>query len=202
MRRPSTIGPGATNGGRAPLFARRRGLPGDRRGASAIEFAIVGPLLISMSCFSIEVGLDMFTQQALDYATMSAARQVQIGASQGTSATADAFKTNVLCPQLPGFLTCDRVLVQINRVDDYYDTNAYKPPAKPDGSVDQSAMPYCNPGPATLMMVRAVYMAPVFTAYAFQPTTNFEGVAALPLTSTAALMTERFPPAASAGAAC
>jgi Flp pilus assembly protein TadG len=51
----------------------------DRRGATAVEFAFIGPLFILLVMCVIEFGIELMTQLELDNAVAAAARQVELG---------------------------------------------------------------------------------------------------------------------------
>jgi Flp pilus assembly protein TadG len=62
---------------RALRLLRRWGA--DRGGATAVEFAIIGPIFLLLVTACIEFGIQLMTQLALDNATQAAARQLEIG---------------------------------------------------------------------------------------------------------------------------
>jgi Flp pilus assembly protein TadG len=57
----------------------------DRGGATAVEFAFIGPLFLLLVLASIEFGIQLMTQMDLDNATEAAARQVALGAATSNS---------------------------------------------------------------------------------------------------------------------
>ena len=78
-----------------------------RAGTTAIEFAIVGPVLFLTLGVIIETGLFLFFQFNLQYATDLAARQIRIGTVGPLTSTStpdqmniDDFK-NLVCQKLP-----------------------------------------------------------------------------------------------------
>lgn len=72
-----------------------------RRGTTALEFALVAPLLLTLVFIIIENGLMLFAQAVLDNATVMATRQIQIG----TITTSDTFRSAV-CSNMSTFLDC------------------------------------------------------------------------------------------------
>ena len=86
------------------------------RGATAVEFALVSPLLFLTIFFIISVGYMLFMGQALDYATQKSARQIMTGQVQGQSLTQTQFRTQVVCPLLPSMFNCDNVIVNVQAV--------------------------------------------------------------------------------------
>ena len=56
-------------------------------GATALEFAILAPVFFLVTFFSIDLGLELATQLALDNAVAYAARQIEIGTIGSSSAS-------------------------------------------------------------------------------------------------------------------
>ncbi|MBV9785953.1 MAG: pilus assembly protein [Acidisphaera sp.] len=154
--------------------------------------ALVGPVFILMIVFLFETFLYFFVQQALDTATASAARQIQIGNAQGQAPSSAAFLSSVLCPNLSGLLSCGNVQLTVSTVANFYDTAGYTVPTK-NGQLDTTQFPYCNAAPGQLVLVHAVYLAPVWFASFFSTAISYGGSAVLPIVSTAAFITESFP---------
>lgn len=78
------------------VFPIIRRLRGDRRAATALEFALIGSAFFIMVMGLFTIALDMFMQMTLDDATRAAARQVQVWGSTGTASTNVQF-VNTLC---------------------------------------------------------------------------------------------------------
>nr|WP_321985773.1 TadE/TadG family type IV pilus assembly protein [uncultured Lichenicoccus sp.] len=83
------------------LFRR---LLGCRRGATALEFAIVGPVMLTLIFAIVEDGLMLFAQSVLDNATRDASRQIMIG----NITTASGFQTQ-LCSDVTSFFDCTKL---------------------------------------------------------------------------------------------
>lgn len=77
----------------------------DRAGASALEFALVGPIALTMILATIQISLIFQTQLTLDFALASGARQVQIG----TIVSADQYRSFV-CSRVSGMPDCQTAL--------------------------------------------------------------------------------------------
>ncbi len=85
----------------------------DKRGAAAVEFAMVSLLMILILLFVFFVGLIVYLGQALDFATNKAARQVMIGYVQTNGISQGDFRTKILCPYLPAAVSCNDVIVNL-----------------------------------------------------------------------------------------
>lgn len=88
----------------------KRGLAGDRRGAAAIEFAIVAPVFLALMFSTFEVGWFYFANSVTDAATTSAARLVRTGQAQRwTGSDTEKFERfyDVICDVVDSFGACD-----------------------------------------------------------------------------------------------
>lgn len=81
-----------------PIAMRIYALGSDKSSVVAMEFALVGPLLIILILVVFEFGLLLFARAALDSGTQSAARTIQLGNPSAFPAA--------LCNQLPVFMKC------------------------------------------------------------------------------------------------
>jgi len=86
----------ATRHERAGLLSR---LIGAQQGVSILEFALVAPLLLTMTVGAIDVGRMFYVRQALGYATEEAARYYMLNPSAATTAV-----TSLLQSNMPGTL--------------------------------------------------------------------------------------------------
>ncbi len=105
-------------------FGKISGLVSCRRGASAVEFAIVSSMLILTILFVMIVGVILYYNQALDYATNRAARQVMIGAVQTGSISQTAFQQTV-CANLPAAFNCSNVIVNLQTATEAAQPSGY-----------------------------------------------------------------------------
>ncbi|WP_279604032.1 TadE/TadG family type IV pilus assembly protein [Methylobacterium sp. J-092] len=105
-----------------------------RGGATAVEFALVAPMLLLMIAFVMAVALVMFVNQRLDYATSQAARQVMIGKAKINGIDQATFKT-ALCSRLPAVMSCGNVVVNLYKVQPTFGAKSgYYAFVKPDVS--------------------------------------------------------------------
>ncbi len=110
--------------------------------------------------FLFEVGFDLYTQLALDYAVQEGARELQTGA--GNAATSAAtFKTNCLCPAIAPFLNCSQISLNLVPMTgtDYY-TNALTGAGSipmSGGGLSTSGFAFAPSGSSTPMFMQAIY---------------------------------------------
>lgn len=69
----------------------------DQRGVAAIEFAIIGPVLLVMTIGAVDIGRMFYTRQGLEYATEEAARYYMLNPTAAASAV-----TTYLRGKMPG----------------------------------------------------------------------------------------------------
>lgn len=174
----------------------------DCRGATALEFALVGPVFLLFVLFLLQLGLLVFYQEVLDYAAHSAARQIQVGSAQGKAATSADFVRSVVCPLLTA-MSCNDIMVDVTRVNDFYASAQYTVtiPLDQYGNPAPYALPFCVSGPNQMMLMRVIYMAPAALT-PFFPATSWSRSNAVPVVSTAAFVTEAFPAGNTTGKAC
>ena len=145
----------------------RRGLArrwaDDRRGAAALEFALViGPLIFMIMC-CLELALVILATVTLDNATDVAARQIRTGEVTSAS-TADDFK-KIICDNMSwlagGCLSSLEVDV---RTFDSFSLVDLTPPIK-NGKFEASTFYYQIGGGSKIQLVRAYYEWPLFTPF-------------------------------------
>jgi len=145
-----------------------------RRGAVALEFAILAIPFFTWLMFIFELSYDLFEQEAL----RTAVRQIQTGNADDLTAinnlgAGQIFVQQYLCPAAHGLLECNngQMSVSVQQIvpsatqPDF----SFYPTAIPikDGAVvpfnDSSAGgAYCNAQPKTLVLVQALYLGPSF----------------------------------------
>ncbi len=142
-------------------------LGANRRGAAALEFAIVAVPFFILLLGTMEVGYDVFVQAALSNAVNVAARSVQVGTAQA-SATGRAeasWVTSAVCPALGGLLNCGQLYVTIAGIpsgtgQNYYTYITANPPSL--AAITSSSDTVCTGTAAQMMVLRAYYLGPTF----------------------------------------
>ncbi len=82
------------------------------RGVSALEFALVAPVLLLLMLLVMESGILLFGQAALDAATADAGRLIRTGQAQ-LAANGQSLFTTRLCSDLSGVVSCSSVQVNV-----------------------------------------------------------------------------------------
>lgn len=196
-----TLPPGSHAALPRPGAPRRlRDIWRDRSGSAAIEFAIVSGMLISAILFVMVVGLILYIDQALDFATARAARQIMTGYVQKNGVSQSAFRTQYLCPALPSTMSCNDVIVNVQTLVEaaqpggYYQFVNGGQTALLTPALSNTGASF-NPGiQASFVYVQVVYpvtLLPRFMASLFGSAT-YNGSPAYLATSTAAFRNEQY----------
>ena len=155
----------------ARLRRAGRNWAADRGGAAAVEFALTIIPFLMLLFFICQVGLYFFSQQALDYATRLAARQVMIGSVQAQGLSASQFKTGLLCPALKMPLDCSKITVSLSLVaktsNTTADTGIYafmqqSVPSLNPANLDASKGSFCAGAPGDYIFIDVAYKFPIF----------------------------------------
>jgi Flp pilus assembly protein TadG len=143
----------------------------DRRGAAAVEFAIVVMPFFAVVGLIMETSFQAYSLASLDDALRRGSRGLQLGTLQAGGKDVDAFKQDV-CRLLQSWMTCNNLVVDVRPVARYddLDINAKGPggthigrtsPLKPQ----QAGNTYCPGRAGDVMVVRANYKIPTIFGY-------------------------------------
>ena len=142
-------------------FVRSTGRFSDDSGATAIEFAMVGPLFFLMIGCILETGLMLFTEYVLQTSAQEAARLVRTGQAQNAQLTLSQFKSK-LCNLAGIIIDCNgKVTVYMTSTASSFQTLNGAVPSylnvgtKDDGSPNPSS--YSCGGPSTPIALIATY---------------------------------------------
>lgn len=91
----------------------------DTRGSTAVEFAIVAPLLLALIFSVIEAGWYFFVTSSVHQANANAARLIRTGQAQANDMSADAFFDEV-CRVVNSFGDCnEKLTIDVARFDNF-----------------------------------------------------------------------------------
>ena len=145
------------------IAAARRFLKA-RRGATAVEFAIIATPFFMLLFGVVELGLLFMASTTIDAATLSAARDIRTGAIQNSGAnTAADFKT-AGCNNMSWLSSADcaaNVAVDVRTFSSFSSISTSPPVAA--GAIDPTQLTY-DPGVAcTIVLVRVFYPYTLYT---------------------------------------
>jgi Flp pilus assembly protein TadG len=175
----------------------------DRRGATAVEFAMISVPFFGLLFAIFQIGYVFFAQEGLDAATADAGRQLMTGQAQGNSAVTSAsqFRDSLICNPtapnqriLPDFINCSQLIVDVSQASAFANANTS------ESFYTNPTMNY-NPGGANcIVVVRVVYPMPavlsILVGSGQQMTTgqtSYNGTMSYILMSTAVFRNEPFP---------
>jgi len=129
----------------------------DERGATAVEFALVAPILFFALLSLVEIGMLGMISSGLDNAVVSTARRIRTG--QAIAATsANDFKSQI-CARLGGNISScmGRLTISVQKFPKFYDANqvANAPPANQ----------FDPGGPGDIVLIKADYRWPLMTPF-------------------------------------
>lgn len=168
-------------------------------GATAVEFALVAPMLITTIVFIMVIGVAQYLNMELDYATSQAARQIMTGSAQAAAIDRTKF-TNSLCSRLPSAMSCSDVIVNLYIVPKGLSPGGYFTFVKSD--LSGLTIPDIASGSGQfqvgvqgdyqyLLVIYPITGLPSFIASLFGGTT-YKGSSAYLAVSTAAFRNERY----------
>jgi Flp pilus assembly protein TadG len=155
------------------------------QGATAVEFAVAGPLFMLLIFFLIENGLVLFAQAALDNATRDASRLIRTGQIQLAGGSAAPF-TAQLCADLGNVIPCASLQYNVQSAASFSQLSA----AATIGSNGNLKNPQFTPGtPQQAVIVQVAYNLTSFMPWY---TTFITGGVSTLLVSTAAFQNEAY----------
>ena len=175
----------------------------DVRGVVAVEFAMIGMLIIELILETMQGGLTLYQQGEIERVTALASRQVLVGTSGSGSMTAAQFAQQVICPTLSKAMTCSNVVVDSQTVSEAAQPGGFYTFVKSDLSnlvappTNQGSASFCTGASGAVVYMRVTYLAPAispaFRAYASATGSTVNGVLVHPVTAYAAFRNEPFP---------
>lgn len=161
----------------------------DRRGAVAMEFAIVSIPFFLLLFAILEMALMFFIGQVLDTATVSASRLIRTGEAKAQSLTQDQFKTKI-CDGMVNLVDCSsRLYVD---VQSYSSFGSYSPTSPLDKDGNITSTKYTTGNKNEIIVVRSFYAWPVLFDVLARSTTKLSNGDQL-LGAVVAFQTEPFP---------
>src|SRR3954471_10342783 len=133
--RARTAGPRLSMGGRVLRILRRHlhrparqlgRFAAARKGATAVEFALIAPCFIALLVALFQVSVYLFVQQSLQNAALQSGRLFLTGQARGWSQT--AFKAYVCANYLSSLFNCSSLIISVQTYQDFASAST-SPPA-------------------------------------------------------------------------
>lgn len=126
----------------------------DRKGATAVEFAIVALPFFALMAAIMETALVFFATIMMEHGLAQSAREIRTGQLQVSGGSAESF-TNNLCSRAGTILDCGRVRVDVRTLSSF--GGAPGLPLDGDGGLDGDQMGFVPGDAGDIVMVRAFY---------------------------------------------
>jgi Flp pilus assembly protein TadG len=143
---------------RARLGTFRR----DEHAATILEFALVSAPFFALLIAILETSLVFLGQQGLETAGEAAARLILTGQAQQQSWTAAQYKTQV-CNQLPPFLNCANLMIDVQTVDTFNNADTSAPQITYKNGAPSNTWKYQAGTAGNIVIVRLMYLWPIAT---------------------------------------
>jgi Flp pilus assembly protein TadG len=161
----------------------------NRRGSTAVEFAIVAPVFFALLFAILETGILFFAGQLLETVTLESARMVLTGQAQTASYTSAQFATYV-CSQVPALFNCNNISIDVESYPSFSSVN-FSNQIDNNNNFISNNLQYNPGGPGDVVVVRLFYQWPlVVTGLGWNPS-NLAGNKRL-LVGTAAFKNEPY----------
>ena len=129
-------------------------------GATAVEFAMVGPPFIALLYAILQTALVFFAQQVLQTATQQAARLIMTGQAQSGNYTAAQFQQAV-CNNATSLFSCSGIYVNVQTFSSFSNVTMLNPIV--NGKFSSSGMSYSPGGTGDIEVVQVFYQWPVYS---------------------------------------
>ena len=139
-----------------PRFLRR--LVRNSDGISAIEFALVGPIVIALLVGIMQTGVVFLYQQLLQTATTQAARLIMTGQAQTSNLSSAQFLADV-CTDAGTLFTCANLSANVQKFTSFSSMTQSNPVS--NGTFSSSSSGFTMGGPGDIVLVQVFYQLPV-----------------------------------------
>lgn len=137
------------------------------------------PVFIGLAFMIAQVGLYFYFSTTLYYVTQKATRQILTGSVANQGLTAAQYRTNIVCPLLPGSMSCNNIITNIQVVPAwsgltsggfYSLTNIVNNPSSPEGytmtglttpPMNNSQTSFCIGSSGAIIAAQVYYAMPV-----------------------------------------
>jgi Flp pilus assembly protein TadG len=147
-----------------PTHQRRwRGMfVADANGATAVEFALIAPVFLSLLVGIIQTFLAFFASQLLETVVTQSSRLILTGQVQSAKMTQSQFAQQV-CSQVVILFNCSGLMIDVQASASFSAANTSTPSLSFNGQGVVSNNWNYNPGtPGQIVVVRVMYQWPVF----------------------------------------
>lgn len=157
------------------LKARLEAWAEDRRGATAVEFALIAAPFFFIILGLFEVALVFIMSTTLEHGINEAARTIRTGSFQTAGLTQAQFRNSV-CAELFDLLDCDTNLhIDVRRFDNFAGSTNNSPIDPDTDEVDTGQFQFDPGGPDDIVVARVFYEWQLNTPVISGPLANLSG---------------------------
>jgi len=140
---------------------RRRRFRADQRAATAVEFALVAPLLIALLIAMIQTFLAFFAGQLLETVVSQSSRLILTGQAQAANMSQSDF-ANKVCAKVVILFNCSGLMIDVEAYGAFSAAVTGTPVLTFNAQGNVSNLWQYNPGgPGQIVVVRVMYQWPV-----------------------------------------
>lgn len=145
----------------------------NRKGSTAVEFALVAPVFFALLFAILETGILFLANQLLQTVTQESARMILTGQAQTASYTSAQFASYV-CSQVPALFNCNQISIDVESYPSFASVNLGSQ-IDNNGNFVSNNLQYNPGGPGDIVVVRLFYQWPlVVTGLGWNPS-NLSG---------------------------
>ena len=143
----------------------------ERRGAAAVEFALVAVPFFFLLFGLIEIALIFVVSTMLEHALIEASRDIRTGVFQAGGFSETDFRTKV-CENIADFMSCNDALKFDVRKFDNFAAATNPNPINDEGEIDADSFAFAPGGSNEIVVVRAFYTWSLITPVLSKPLEN------------------------------
>jgi len=129
-----------------------------RKGATAVEFALIAVPFIALLIAICETGLAFLAQEQLQTATSQSARLIMTGQAQKQGLGAAQFQQDV-CANVAAMLSCSGIYVNVQKFSSFSGMTMLNPVQ--NGNFNNAALSFNAGRPGDIILVQSFYQWPV-----------------------------------------
>lgn len=146
---------------RAKSARQWRALARDERGATIIEFALVAAPFVALLLAILQTSIVFFSQQTLESSAERTARQLMTGSAQTSGTTQANFKATA-CKNLPRFMKCANLMIDVQNADKFSAVDTSMPTLTYDSSGNvTNSWKFAPGGAGSIVIMRTMYQLPI-----------------------------------------
>jgi len=154
-------------------YCAARRLIKDRKGAAAVEFALIATPFFMLIMATLEVALYFIGATMIENSLSQAARGIRTGVVQASGQDLTDFRDTV-CQQIDAIADCSRLYLDVRTFDSFGDSD-FTDPLDSNGELEDDSFRFDPGGASEVVVVRAFYEWQLFVPGALSGMSNMSG---------------------------